>query len=84
MNRLPFQLLPALLLLGAAGCAMTDWLHPQPPPAQKPAVEQVKLPPKQIKPEDVDPKAPRAAVEALQREMDWDQNEAEKRKDDEP
>jgi hypothetical protein len=42
--------------------------------ANKPAVEEVKVPPRPTRKQDVDPNNPAAAVASLERELDFDQN----------
>ena len=77
MKQLLCCVLLSSLLIAGSGC-FPDWTlrqHSDPPPAQ--TIEKVKPPPKPIRPEDVDPNNPRAAVDALNRELDIDQTEAQ-------
>ena len=72
MTRIAACLILPIALL-AVGCI--DFSGSTRPDAAKPKnVEEVKVPPKPLRKQDIDPNNPRAAVDTLQHELDWDQN----------
>ncbi len=79
MKRLAIILI-ATLVLAAAGC-IDFGTQTRRESGRKPAVEELKVPPKPIRKQDVDANNPQAAIDGLQRELDWDQNQGGVSKD---